>query len=138
MIIADTGFFLALANPADEFHQIALAVAMGLNEPLVTTYPVLTETSYLLMSRGGYHAQVAFLRSIGEGFAEVFALSPANLLRMAALMERYGDLPMDMADASLVVLAEHLKHGRILTVDRRDFSVYRWNDRYPFVNQLLN
>jgi uncharacterized protein len=40
-------------------------------------------------------------------------------------------------DASLVVLAEQLGHGRILTVDRRDFNVYRWSDRIPFENQLM-
>jgi predicted nucleic acid-binding protein len=43
----------------------------------------------------------------------------------------------DFADASLVVLAEHLGHGRILTCDRRDFSIYRWNDTNPFENLLL-
>jgi len=56
---------------------------------------------------------------------------------MAELIERYRDLPMDMADASLVVLAEQLGHGRILTVDRRDFNIYRWNDRNLFENQLM-
>jgi uncharacterized protein len=44
---------------------------------------------------------------------------------------------MDLADASLVVLAEQLGHGRILTVDRRDFSVYRWQNNQPFENLLL-
>jgi uncharacterized protein len=51
-------------------------------------------------------------------------------------MERYADLPMDFADASLVVLAEHLNHGRILTVDRRDFLTYRWNNTQPFENLM--
>jgi predicted nucleic acid-binding protein len=45
--------------------------------------------------------------------------------RVQELLERYNDLPMDLADASLVVLAEHLGHGRILTCDRRDFLTYR-------------
>jgi uncharacterized protein len=89
---------------------------------------VLTETCYLLMARGGSRAQSAFLRSVGEGFAEVFVLGSYHFLRMAELMERYQDL-LNMADASLVVLAEQLEHGRILTVDRRDFNVYRWSDR---------
>jgi predicted nucleic acid-binding protein len=44
---------------------------------------------------------------------------------------------MDFADASLVVLAEHLGHGRILTCDRRDFSIYRWNNNNPFENLML-
>lgn len=86
---------------------------------------------------GRRSAQSAFLRSVSEGFTEVFTLGPPHFLRMAELIERYGDLPMDMADASLVVLAEQLGHGRILTVDRRDFNVYRWNDRNLFENQLI-
>jgi predicted nucleic acid-binding protein len=45
---------------------------------------------------------------------------------MIELLENYAGLPMDMADASLVILAEHLGYGRILTSDRRDFNVYRW------------
>ena len=46
-------------------------------------------------------------------------------------------LPMDLADASLVALAEHLGHGRILTCDRRDFSIYRWNNNNLFENLLV-
>lgn len=45
-------------------------------------------------------------------------------------------LPMDLADASLVVLAEHLGHGRILTCDRRDFNIYRWKNTNSFENLL--
>lgn len=61
-----------------------------------------------------------------------------HLSRMIQLMERYADLPMDFADASLVVLAENLGHGRILTVDRHDFRTYRWNERNPFENLMLS
>ena len=55
---------------------------------------------------------------------------------MIELMERYCDLPMDFADASLVVLAEQLGHGRILTSDRQDFNIYRWNNNQLFKNLL--
>lgn len=54
------------------------------------------------------------------------------------LMAVYADLPMDLADASLVVLAEHLGHGRILSTDQRDFHAYRWKQRRPFENLLLD
>lgn len=53
-------------------------------------------------------------------------------------MSRYGDLPMDLADASLVLLAEDLGHGRILSTDQRDFRTYRWKQRQPFENLLLS
>ncbi|NDJ24733.1 hypothetical protein GS682_24430 [Nostoc sp. B(2019)] len=57
---------------------------------------------------------------------------------MVELMEKYADLPMNMADASLIVLAEYLRHGRILTVNQRDFSTYRLNNNHPFKNLLMN
>lgn len=56
---------------------------------------------------------------------------------MALLMEQYRDLPMDIADASLLVLAEELGHGRILSTDQRDFNAYHWKNRHPFTNLLL-
>jgi len=53
-------------------------------------------------------------------------------------MNKYADLPMDLADASLVILAEHLGHGRILSTDKRDFHTYRWKHNKPFENLLIN
>ena len=53
---------------------------------------------------------------------------------MAELMQQYSNLPMDLADASLVVLAEELGDGRILSVDKRDFNIYRWQNTKPFTN----
>jgi uncharacterized protein len=53
-------------------------------------------------------------------------------------MAKYQDLPMDLADASLVILAEHLGHGRIFSVDRRDFNTYRWKNTQPFENLLVD
>jgi uncharacterized protein len=138
MIITDTGFFFALANTGDRYHTAALSVLEAINEPLITTYPVITETCYLLLSTGGNLAQCNFLRNLASDAAEIFHLQETHLIRMIELLENYADLPMDMADASLVILAEHLGHGRILTSDRRDFNVYRWQNNKPFENLLLN
>ena len=67
MIIADTGYWLALANRDDRHHQVALQATTGLREKLVTTWPVLTETCHLLLSRLGVAAQLAFLRGVQNG-----------------------------------------------------------------------
>ena len=136
MIIADTGFFIALGNKNDQDHRLAIKVLGSLNEPLIATYPVITETCYLLSARAGHASQCHFLRELANAAFGVFELQLHHIKRMVVLMERYSDLPMDMADASLVVLAEHLEDGRILTADRRDFSVYRWNNSQPFDNLL--
>jgi uncharacterized protein len=137
MIIADTGFFVALGNRSDRFHAQAVAVLNQFPAPLITTYPVISETCYLLARESGIMVECTFLREIATGRITVFQLETSHLDRMADLIEQYADLPMDLADASLVVLAEQLGHGRILTVDRRDFSIYRWQNNQPFENLLL-
>ncbi|NCA90400.1 MAG: PIN domain-containing protein [Gammaproteobacteria bacterium] len=136
MIIADTGFWLALANRRDRWHQAATAWLAQSREGLITTWPVATETCHLLLSRVGEHAQRAFIQSLRDGAAELFSIEHKHLPRIAELMGQYADLPMDLADASLVVLAEALGHGRILSTDERDFHTYRWKRHAPFDNQL--
>lgn len=86
-IIADTSFWLALANSRDRHHGAAQHTLAG--------------------SRGGF---------------QIFALEPNHLSRIAEAIEKYRDLPMDLADASLVILAEHLGTGRILSTDTRTFA----------------
>jgi predicted nucleic acid-binding protein len=137
MILADTGFFIALGNNGDRHHSRAIQVISTLREPLITTYPVITETSYLLARDAGLTIQFDFLTEVANGTFPVFDFQRQHLSRMVELMRRYANLPMDLADASLVVLAEHLGHGRILTCDRRDFSIYRWNSNNSFENLLI-
>ena len=137
MIIADTGFWLALANRTDRHHASALRALQGLREGLVTTWPVLTETCHLLLARLGGAAELSFLRGLQDGSCTIFAIGDTHLPRIEDLMQRYADLPMDLADASLVVLAEELHEGRILSTDERNFHAYRWKNRKPFRNLLL-
>ena len=138
MLIADTGFFYALADRSDRHHQRALAVLESLNEGLITTWPVLTETTHLLNMRLSPAVSVRFLSNIADGFCALHAIEPAQMRRIAALMGKYADLPMDLADASLLLLAEHLGDGRILSTDRRDFHTYRFKNQQPFRNLLLD
>ncbi|NJO52777.1 MAG: PIN domain-containing protein [Leptolyngbyaceae cyanobacterium RM2_2_4] len=109
MIIADTGFFIALFNARDDYHQAAKSLLYRIAEPLITTHAVIHETYYLLGARGrGMRQQIEFLIDIAESAFQVFALQPHHFQRIAHLLQQYADLPMDYADASLVVLAEHL------------------------------
>jgi predicted nucleic acid-binding protein len=136
-VIADTGFWLALANRKDEHHVAARDALKKLREPLVSTWPVMTETCHLLAARLGVAAELAFIDAAKHGAFRIFDLGAGHLPRIQELMEKYRDLPIDLADASLVILAEHLGSGRILSTDRRDFGAYRWKTRKPFRN-LLN
>jgi len=137
MIIADSSFWIALANSRDTHHLRAKTVYESLNEGLVTTWPVMAETCHLLVKRLGVHAQLNFIKAWINGAFELFDLPPEADQEIFSLMKKYVDLPMDLADASLIILAESLGHGRILSSDRRDFKTYRWKTRKPFENLLL-
>ena len=126
MILADTGFFVALANRNDTFHRQAQQQLKILTEPLITTYAVIIETSYLLYERSGQVAQFKFLQQLTTDSIQILNFKNNHLERAIKLMQQYANLPMDLADASLVVLAEELKESRILTTDIRDFSIYRY------------
>ena len=136
VIIADTGFWVALADDTDTYHLLAIKALSQLKEPLVTTWSVMTEVCHLLVTRRGVDAELRFIRSYQQGTFLVFDLTEEHRERLLNLMEKYADLPMDLADASLVILAETLGHGRILSTDQRDFYTYRWKNTYPFENIL--
>ncbi len=137
MILVDTGFWLALANTSDSHHARAKKALATHRRPFVTTWPVMTETCHMLAARLGIEAQLAFLRSAALGAFDIFSLGRAHLPRIEALVQKYRTLPMDLADASLVILAEESGSGDILSTDTRDFGAYRWKNRKPFRNLLL-
>jgi uncharacterized protein len=137
MIIADTGFWVALMNQKDDYHVHALQALTNVQEPLITTWPVITETCYLLLRDGGTRQQSQFIDSMAAKEFEVFEIKADKSSRISQLLKQYADSPMDLADASLVILAEHLGHGRILSADQRDFNTYRWKNKEPFENLMF-
>ncbi len=137
MVIADTGFFYVLMSRKDKYYEKAKTVLASLDEPLITTWCILTETCHLLLNRQGVQSQTQFINSINPDQIKIFLLDSTHLPRITTLLEQYADLPMDLADASLVILAENLGHGRILSTDQRDFGIYRWKNTHPFQNLLI-
>ncbi|NEO26408.1 MAG: PIN domain-containing protein [Kamptonema sp. SIO4C4] len=138
MIIVDTGFWIALANRQDQHHHQATQILDTIQEPLITTWCVVTETCYLLLTRISPISQELFLDNIVTGGFELFDFQALHIRRMKQLVAQYSNFPMDLADASLVTLAEDLGHGNILTSDCRDFSIYRWNETNQFNNLFLD
>lgn len=90
-----------------------------------------------MQNRIGVNAPISLIGKIATGSLRVFDLNPEHCPRIEELMQKYRDLPMDLADASLVILAEHLGHGQILSVDQRDFHTYRWKNTHLFENLLF-
>ena len=97
----------------------------------------MTETCHLLGRDLGVKSQISFLQLIQSDLVIVRDISHSHIEHIENLMIKYADLPMDLADASLVILAEELGHGRILSTDQRDFNTYRWKNHKPFENLLL-
>lgn len=123
MILADTGPLVALFDPADGDHERCRTILASIEEPLCTTVPVLTEAFHLLTPGSiGSQRLMDFVTRHG---LNVWFLDDSALGRAFELMVRYADHPMDLADASLVVVAEGLKLRKIFTIDRNDFSTYR-------------
>jgi uncharacterized protein len=138
MIIADSGFWIALGSRRDKHHERATHAARQFSdEGFVTTWPVLTEVVHILANRVSAAQANAFVGDVARGASVVIDLPELSLHRIETLMLRYSDLPMDLADASLVVLAEEIDDGRILSTDMRDFAGYRWKNRRPFRNLLI-
>lgn len=137
MILADAGFFVAAADRSDRWHRHALAcLPLADSEGLATTWPVLTESCHLLANRLGAEFAARLVDDALSNAVLVWSPSEEAMAQIPTLLRKYANLPMDLADASLVLLAEHLGHGRILTTDTRDFGAYRWKSRKPFKNVL--
>ena len=123
MILADTGPLVALFDPADADHQRCASTLAGIDEPLGTTVPVLTEAFHLLAP--GSIGSRRLMDFVTGGGLTIWDLDDRGLIRAFELMVQYADHPMDLADASLVVIAETMTLRKVFTIDRSDFTTYR-------------
>lgn len=123
MILLDTGPIVAFFDASDDYHKICLDLLKGVMEPLITTWPVLTEAFYLLGF--SWKAQDNLWEFIMRGGVEILSLDDRQQVRCRQIMEKYADLPMDLADGTLVVLAESKKVKKVFTLDHKDFQIYK-------------
>lgn len=129
-LLLDTGALVSLLDRSQARHSEFTSFFDGWNGAVVSSEAVLTEATHLLgRTPGGRKTCLDFFLA---GGAVLVPTTPASLRRSRELIDTYGDLPMDFADATLVVLAEELDTNRVFTTDRRDFSVYRIRGRKRF------
>ena len=131
MTLTDAGPLVALIDADEADHQTCVLALGQLDRPLVTTWPAFTEAMYLLSRAGGPAGRQALWRLVFTDRLELAELDRAGLKRTAALMDKYADRPMDLADATLVALAEIRNQRRIFTLDE-DFTIYRIHGRTRF------
>lgn len=123
MILVDAGPLVALIHADDQQHERCKQVLQSLKEPMGTVWPAMTEAMYMLGF--AWQAQDALWEMMESDVVRLFSLDHSDVPRMRELMRKYQDLPMDLADAALVRVAEREKLRRIFTVDRPDFAIYR-------------
>jgi predicted nucleic acid-binding protein len=129
-LLLDTGGLVSLLDRSQRRHDAFARFFAAWKGAVVSTEAVLTEATHLMgRLKGGREACLDFFLA---GGALVAPATTASLRRCRDLLTQYADLPMDYADATLVVLAEELGTNVVFTTDRRDFAVYRMKGRKSF------
>jgi predicted nucleic acid-binding protein len=128
MTLTDTGPLVSLFDVRDTHHAECVTVLSRLSsEPLITTWACFTEAMHILGTVGGYRYQANLWDLRARGLLALHSLTRNEADRMAELMAQYSDTPMDLADASLVAVAETLTVSQVFTFDS-DFYIYRLSD----------
>ena len=122
-ILLDTGPLVALFSAADSHHAICNVAFDKLAPPLFTCWPVLTEAAWILRKQHLPFDRISAAQA--SGMFEILPLENGCLQEIAAIMRRYADAGLQLADAALAYLAEREKIRTIFTLDRRDFSIIR-------------
>jgi uncharacterized protein len=128
MILADTGFLVAAFERREKQHAAAQQWLSTHSEPLCTVEAVISECCFFLQDK----PRIQLLKAVTAGALQVQPLDAADHQRIAKLAEKYQDQDADYADLALIALAERTSCQRILTLDERDFAVYRIQGRKRF------
>ncbi len=137
IIIIDTGFIVALFNEKDEHHPLVKNIAERIDRyQWYTTSFVIQEIFWLLSKRVNRSLALNFFEAI-QGLLLLPELSSDWPQKILKILSQYSSANIDIADASLVILADQLKTGKIVSVDRKDFSILRWNSGKNLFSNLL-
>ena len=123
-VIADTGALIALANAEDRYHKTVKQFFATNRDPVIIPCPVVPETCFILRTSMGVAAELEFLRSI-RGHLMLEHYTVADAARVIEINDKYGDAELGFVDATVMAMAERLNIQTVLTVDHRDFSMFR-------------
>ncbi|MFO8068718.1 MAG: PIN domain-containing protein [Alkalibacterium sp.] len=131
--LIDAGPIIALFNKNDKYHQVVKSFLETYKGRLITSWPVITEASHMLDFN--VQVQIDLFRWIRLGGLIIEEVTLEDIDRIIALSEKYSDIPMDLADATMVVLSEKLKIKEIVTIDS-DYYIYRTIEKEMIKNIL--
>ena len=132
-ILIDAGPLIALFDKDDQYHKAVVKFLKGFKGNLITSWPVLTEVTHLLSFN--VNIQIDFLEWLNRDAISIINIENEHLTRIIQLTKKYSDIPMDLADSSLVVIAELTGINDIATIDS-DYFIYRTNKKKALNNIL--
>jgi hypothetical protein len=132
VILVDTSGLLSALDESQRHHHECAAALLEASSPLLLSPFVLAELDYLLMRHIGRRAQAAMLDEVARGVYQLEPFGAADVARAKEVIERYTDLQVGLADASIVVLAERHAATEVLTLDERHFRAMRVDRRKRF------
>lgn len=121
--LIDTGPIVAMLNQSDPSHTACSEAFRGLPAPLLTCWPVLTEAAYIL---GDWSPATGKLFALLRTRAlSILPVGIVDIDAIEAILTKYADQQLQLADATLMYLADRERIGQVLTLDRKDFTVFR-------------
>jgi predicted nucleic acid-binding protein len=132
VIVLDTGGLYAALDANETLHGRAMAALLAAPPPRLLSPFVLAELDYLIAARVGHSAQVAMLDEVVRGSYQLEPFGPDDVGFIRRVMEKYADLRIGLADASVVVLANRHRTTDLLCTDERHFRVLRSSAGRPF------
>lgn len=133
-ILVDAGPLIALFDKDDTYHTRVLSFLKDYSGKLITTWPVITEASHMLSFN--VNVQIDFLTWLCQDAVVILNREDEHIEQLIELFNKYSDVPMDLADGSLLIVSEITGIRDIATIDS-DYYVYRLKDKKPLNNVLF-
>jgi predicted nucleic acid-binding protein len=130
--LIDAGPLIALFDKDDKYHDPIKDFLKNYLGRLYTSWPVITEVLYMLDFN--VNVQIDFLKWLHKDALEVTPISKDSITRIIELSKKYSDVPMDFADATLIVISESENIKEIISIDS-DFYIYR-NIRNEYLQNI--
>ncbi len=131
--LIDSGVIIALFDKSDKFHQKSLEFLKAFKGEFITSWAVITEVSHILDFN--LQVQIDFLKWVEIGGVKVYDIPQNEITNIRMMMEKYLDIPMDLADATLMYIASKEGIKNIVSIDS-DFDIYRTLKKQSLVNLL--
>ena len=123
-VVADTGFVVALLNQRDEHHN-PVKIVYAQQSLIILPQTVLAEVAYLVGQAAGISMVATFLRGLSTSRFQLTALTDSDVIRTAEILDQYADSRIDFVDATVMAMAERYGSTTVLTLDQRDFRLFR-------------